>query len=167
MISRLYYCVLKNYSGKFNKKSKGNTHLFFLPLSPVETAYVGLLGEVLESNSDILQYACQLMVKLPEEIVAETILHQTSYFKERYQIVEEISCEAGKIQPGKYFIHILDKGAFVRSDLTLTYQMEYSTTSRRIYFLEGDLNFLTGEVDPSKDMAMVAYKQKAILGRVK
>jgi len=76
------YCVVKKYVG-LSKKSPQNTHLFFIPVDPKKYMYLALVGKMSEEEIENNVYAAQLLVRLPEEIVDETIQGEIEYFKNR------------------------------------------------------------------------------------
>ena len=154
------YCVVKKYSS-IVKRHKSNTHLFFIPVDPNNYMYLALVGQVTEESEDT--YAAQLLVKLPEEIIDDTINGEHTYFEDRFVEVETLKCHSTNPSPGKYIIHMDKKGFNIQSDLEIDYQVEYSTNTRRIYLIKGKLNLVTGEVS-EKDMKMVAIKQAAFMG---
>jgi hypothetical protein len=154
------YCIVKKYSGILNKKHKSNTHLFFIPVDPKKYMYLALVGQLTEEDDT---YAAQLLVKLQEEIIDDTITGEHEYFGNRFVEIESIKCHSTNPSPGNYVIKLLKKGINIRSNLEIQYQVEYSTVSRRIYLVKGDLNLVTGEVT-EKDMKMVASKQAAFMG---
>lgn len=47
---------------------------------------------------------------------------------------------------GEYIISIPQKGAYIKSDLEIEYQLELSTVERRVYLLKGELNIISGDV---------------------
>ena len=159
MAKNLYYCVLKNYKGHLIRRHRGNTHLFLIPVSQFEYLYLGLVGLMVGEEN---KYATQLIVKIPSEIVISFINHEIKYFKGRYEVVDRVKCEPSKEEPGKYSIELLGNSYYFNSDLQLSYELEYSTPNRRIYTLEGDLNFMAGTVN-KHSMSMVASKQQALL----
>lgn len=168
MQGTLYYCVLKNYSGLFRKKFRGNTHLFFIPLDNGHYGYFGLIGQMIDKEEGIPegfeQYACKLIVKLPEDVVKTVIEHQVEYFKGRLQIIEEIEATV-KASGGEYFIDT-HKGNFIKSDLILKYQLEYSTSDKRIYTIIGNLDFMSNEISGTKQLKSDLMKQQPIMQKL-
>lgn len=165
------YCIVKKFMGT-SKKHPSNTHLLFVPVDPKNYMYLALIGKMVEETeegSDVTvdnRYAAQLLVRLPAEIIDNTIQGEKEYFKERFIEVESLDCRSANPSPGKYIITPLKKGFNIRSNIELDYQIEYSTSERRIYMLTGDLNLVTSEVT-DQDMKMVATKQAAFLGSKK
>jgi len=156
------YCVVKKYVG-LSKKSPQNTHLFFIPVDPKKYMYLALVGKMSEEEIENNVYAAQLLVRLPEEIVDETIQGEIEYFKNRFIEIEALPCKSANPSPGKYIITIPKKGFNIKSDIEINYQIEYSTNERRIYLINADLTLVTSDVDES-DMKMVAAKQIAFMG---
>lgn len=160
MDGTIRYCVVKKYSGILIRKHKNNTHLFFIPVDPKKYMYLALVGQLTEEEDT---YAAQLLVKLPEEIIDQTIEGEYEYFGERFVEVESLKCKSTNPSPGKYIITLQKKGFNIKSNLEINYDVEYSTVARRIYLVKGDLNLITGEIT-NQDMKMVAAKQAAFMG---
>jgi len=160
MNGTIRYCIVKKYKGVLIKRHKSNTHLFFIPIDPKKYMYLALVGQLTEEDDT---YAAQLLVRLPEDIIDETIDGEFEYFGERFVEVESINCHSTNPSPGKYIINLSKKGFNIKSNLEINYEVEYSTVNRRIYLIKGDLNLVTGEVN-DKDMKMVAAKQAAYMG---
>jgi hypothetical protein len=156
------YCIVKKYVG-VNKKSPKNTHLFFVPVDPKKYLYLALIGKMSEEDEDQNNYAAQLLVRLPEEIIDDTIQGEIEYFKNRFVEVESLPCKSSNPSPGKYVINIAKKGFNIKSDIEITYQIEYSTNEKRIYLLNADLTLATEDITED-DMKMVAAKQVAFMG---
>ena len=66
---------------------------------------------------------------------------------------------------GQYFIDT-NKGNFIKSDLVIKYQVEYSTSSKRIYTIDGVLDFLSTEITKPKAISSDLMKQNAILSAI-
>lgn len=154
------YCVVKKYKGLFMKKHKNNTHLFFIPVDPNKYMYLALVGQLTEEDDT---YVGQLLVKINEDIIDETINGEYDYFGDRFVEVESLKCHSTNPSPGKYIITISKPGFNIRSNLEIDYQIEYSTVTKRMYLIKGDLNLVTGEIS-EKDIRMVATKQMAFIG---
>ena len=157
----LYYCVLKNYKGLFKKKHIGNTHLFLIPISEDTYLYLGMIGEL---EDDPGNYATQLIVKLPTEIVNEVIDEEIKYFEDRFVVIEELKCSPRKIAAGEYDIKIPQKGNMILSNLHVEFNVDVSTNSKRIYTLTGEFNFESEDVKSSSEIKMVAAKKLALMG---
>lgn len=160
MTRTLYYCVLKNYKGRFIKVHRGNTHLFLIPVSDDEYLYLGLIGGMVGEEN---RYATQLIVRIPSEIIIPFINHEIKYFGGRFEVVSKVKAEGVKKEAGKYEVNVLAPSYYIKSDLNLTYELEYSTPNRRIYVLDGQLKFMAGTVNPKTTMSMAAMKQQALL----
>ena len=157
---KIYYCVLKNYKGIFKKTLKGNTHLFIIPTED-KYIYLGLLGEIVDNPGS---YACQLILRFEPDLLDTIIDGEEDYFGDRFLELEELDCTSTKVGSGDYKLHIPTKGNYIHSSLRLTYNVEYSTDKQRIYIMEGKLNFEADDVDPSKDLRLIAKKQMAFIG---
>jgi len=160
MDGTIKYFVVKKYKGLLIKRHKNNTHLFFIPVDPKKYMYLALIGQLSDEEDT---YAAQLLVRLPEEVIDETIEGEYEYFGERFVEVESLKCKSLNQSPGRYSIALPKKGFNIRSNLEIEYQVEYSTVSRRIYLIKGDLNLITGEIT-DQDIKMVASKQAAFMG---
>jgi len=162
MNGTLHYFILKNYEGKLIKKNKSNTHLMMIPVDPKKYMYVAIIGEMVDNEEDT--YAAQLIVKFPEEILEETIIGEEEYFGNRFIEIETLNCNSSAQAPGNYIITFPKKGVNILSNLEINYELEYSTSSRRIYLIKGTLNLVSEEID-DKNMKMVAAKQSAFIGK--
>ena len=165
MDGTFYYYILKNYKGALIKKHKNNTHLFFIPVDPKKYMYVAIVGEMLEEDTNLEKsYASQLLVRLSEDILDNTISGEQEYFGNRFIKIEELRCKSSAQSPGVYEITFPKKGFHILSDLQIEYQIEYSSSERRIYLIKGDLNLETQEIK-EKELGMVAAKQVAYMGK--
>jgi hypothetical protein len=123
---------------------------------------MGLIGQLTDEERT---YAAQLFVKLPEDLLEETINGEMEYFGERLEDMEDLSCTSSSPSPGKYIIQFPKTGINIKSDLELEYQTEYSTSNRRIYFVKGDLNLEMGDIEEdSSDMSQIAARQIRVMG---
>ena len=156
----LHYFVLKNYKGILRKKLKSNTHLFFIPVPPNKYVYVALIGQLDDEENT---YASQLLVRIPEDLLEQTINGEIEYFGDRFVEVERLPCKSSAQAPGNYLITFKKKGYNILSNLDLKYGIEYSTSGRKIYLLHGNFNLITGEIT-NKTMNMMATKQAAFMG---
>jgi len=161
MDGTFYYCVLKQYQGALRKKHKKNTHLFLVPVDPKKYMYLILIGELEDEEN---KYLTQLLVRIQDDLIDETIAGEKEYFNDRFVEVEALKCKSLNQSPGKYTITFPKKGINILSDLDIEYQLEYSSNSRRIYSIYGDLNLVTGEINED-DMGMIAAKQMAFMGK--
>jgi hypothetical protein len=158
----LYYCVLKNYKGKFKAKEHiGNTHLFLIPISDDAYLYLGMIGELIDEAGT---YATQLIIRLPEEIVEQVIEEEINYFDDRYVVLETLPCKVKKLSTGEYDIKLSKKGKMILSNLHIEFAIDYSSDRRRIYLITGEFNFESSDIKSTSDMKMVADKKMAYLG---
>jgi len=142
MDGTLRYCVVKKHKGL--KREPSYTHLLFVPIDPQKYMYLALIGKDIDDVENT--YAAQLLVKLPEEITEKTIQGEHEYFGRNFIEVEALNCTSSNPSQGKYIISIPQKGAYIKSDLEIEYQLEYSTVERRVYILKGELNIISGDV---------------------
>lgn len=163
MDGTFYYYILKNYVGSVNKKHKNNTHLFFIPVEPKKYMYVILIGKLEDKENT---FASQLLVRLDEELLDGLINGEMEHFGDRFVEIESRECKSLAQAPGKYLITFPKKGINILSDLEVEYQLEYSSQSRKIYTINGNLNLVTGEIN-DQDLGMVAAKQMAFMGNRK
>lgn len=156
------YFILKKSTAKLNTKSNTNTHLFFIPMDTHHYMYLGLIGQLTDEDNT---YAAQLFVKLPEDILEDTIAGEYEFFDNRLEEMESLECSTTSPSAGKYIITFPKKGVNIKSDLEIEYKVEYSTSDKRIYFVKGDLNLVAGEVEEDKsDMSQIAARQIKIMG---
>lgn len=140
MDGTIRYCVVK----KYKQREPVYTHLFFIPIDPMKYMYLGLIGKDLDDVPNT--YAAKLLVKLPEEITEKTIQGEHEYFGKKFIEVEALNCSSSNPTQGKYIISIPQKGAYIKSDLEMEYQLELSTVEMKIYILKGELNIVSGDV---------------------
>ena len=64
--------------------------IFFIPVDPKKYMYLALVGKMSdeESEEDNNVYAAQLLVRLPEEIVDETIQGEIEYFCKKCHYID-------------------------------------------------------------------------------
>lgn len=163
MDGTIRYCVVKKYKGLLIKKHKNNAHLLIVPVAPKKYMYLILVGQLMDEDDS---YIAQLLVKVPEESIDDLINGEYEYFKDRFVEVESIKCHSKNPSPGRYNIILSKKGFNIRSNLEISYHLEYSTNDKRYYLIKGDLNLVTGEIT-EKDVKMTAAKQVAFMGNKK
>lgn len=138
MTKPLYYCILRHYKGVFKKRFLNNTHLFILPRTDYDYVYLALLGERTEACDT---YACVYITRIPDELLNVIIEGEKEYFKERFEIVEEIPAEVNTVEKSKYLIRLKGKSKVILSkEIILNYQKGESTPKQRIYNLVSKLN---------------------------
>lgn len=160
MTESLYYFILKNYKGLLRKKHKSNNHLFLVPTGTKKYMYLAIIGKLEDEENT---YVAQLLVRISDDIVDKMIEGEKDYFSSRFVEVEKLNCKVLNPSSGEYIVKLKEKGENILSNLEINYQVEYSTNARRLYFIKGDLNLITEEVN-EKDMKMVANKQSAFIG---
>jgi len=105
--------------------------------------YLALIGSDVDDQENT--YAAQLLVKLSDEIMESTLAGEYEYFGKKYIELEALKCKSSSPSQGKYIVTIPKKGAYIKSNLEIEYQVEYSTVEKRIYLLKGDINLVSGE----------------------
>lgn len=143
MDGTIRYCVVKKYKGKL-KREPAYTHLLFVPIDPQKYMYLALIGKDIDDVENT--YAAQLLIKLSEEITEKTIQGEHEYFGKNFIEVEALNCTSANPSQGKYNISIPQKGAYIKSDLEIEYQLELSTVDKRIYIIKGEINIISGDV---------------------
>ena len=136
------YCVMKKRKGLL-KRQPVYTHLFFIPVDPKKYMYLALIGKDVDDQENT--YAAQLLVKLSDEIMESTLAGEYEKISKKFIELEALKCKSSSPSQGKYTIIIPKKGAHIKSNLEIEYQVEYSTTDKRIYFIKGELNLVSGE----------------------
>jgi len=155
------YYVLKNYKGIFRKKHSGNIHILIVPTSINESLYLVIIGEIIkEPNS----FACQMIIRQMKEFIDNVIRIEKEKYKNRYILLESLPCRVSDQGQGKYIYSFPNKGQYIKSDLSLTFEPEYTTDKTKIYVLRGNINLETDDVNP-KTFKMIAMKKLAHLGR--
>lgn len=147
MTKPLYYCILKHYKGLIKKRFSNNTHLFILPRTDYDYLYLALLGKRIGACDT---YACVYITRIPDEILNVIIEGEKEYFKERFEIVEEIPAEVSALEKYKYLIRLKKKSKiFLSKEIILIYKKEESTPKQRIYNLVSKLNLEMEELNKS------------------
>ncbi len=143
MDGTIRYCVVKKYKGALKRKPV-YTHLLFVPIDPQKYMYLALVGKDIDDEGNT--YAAQLLVRLPEEILDDTIKGEHEYFGKKFFEVETLNCTSSNPSQGRYIISIPQKGNYFKSDIEIEYQLEYSTIERLIYLLRGEIDIISGDV---------------------
>ena len=147
MVKPLYYCIVKHYKGLFKKRFLNNLHLFILPRTDYDYLYLALMGERTDS---VDTHVCIYITRIPDEILNVIIEGEKEYFKERFEIVEEIPAEVTTLEKYKYLIRLKGKSkVFLSKEIILTYQKEESTPKQRIYDLVSKLSLQIEELNKS------------------
>lgn len=155
------YYILKNYKGIFRKKHSGNVHILIVPTSMTESLYLVIIGEIIkEPNS----FACKLVIRQSPDFIKNVIQMEQEKFKNNLILVEDIPCRVNDLGQGKYEYIFPNKGQYIRSDLSLTFEPEYTTDKSKIYVLRGNIDLETNDVN-HKTFKMIAMKKLAYLGR--
>ena len=136
------YCVVKKHKGLLKRRLL-YTHLLFVPADLNQYLYLALVGQMTEKDDT---YVAQLLVKLPDEILNDTIRGEHEHFGKKFVEVETLECGASHSSQGRYVINIPRKGSYIRSDLDIQYQLEYSTVDKRMYEVKGELRLAAGEI---------------------
>jgi len=161
MEKQVYYCVLKKYKGLVKKKFVGVTHLFILPRTDYDYAYVALLGERLEVSGT---YACLYITRIPDDILDTIVSGEKEYFGNRFEVIEQKLAEVKTVVKGSYLIKLKEESnVFPKKSILLTYQAEESTPKKRIYNLTSKLDLTTREVG-SDNIGEVALRNSILLG---
>ncbi len=137
------YCVVKKRKGLL-KRQPIYTHLFFIPIDPKKYVYLVLIGKDIDDQENT--YAAQLLVKLTDEIMDDTLAGEYEYFGKKFIELEVLKCKSTSPSQGKYVVTIPQKGDYIKSNLEIEYQVEYSTVEKRIYLLKGELNLVSGDI---------------------
>ena len=143
MNGTIRYCVMKKRKGLLKRQSV-YTHLFFIPVDPKLYMYLALIGQNVDGQENT--YAAQLLIKLSDEIMESTLAGEYEHFGKKFIELEALKCKSSNPSQGKYTITIPKKGVYIRSNLEIEYQVEYSTTDKRVYFIKGDLSLVSGDV---------------------
>lgn len=163
MSRKIYYFVLKNYKGRIQKVHKGNTHLFMIPINPKKYTYLILIGK--SEDEENVYYAHEL-ARIPEDILENLINGEKEYFGDRFVEVESLYCRTTDQAPGHYLIYLPTTGINLFSNLEIQFQLDYSSNTRKIYSIRGELNLVSGEIN-EKEIGMIVNKQIAFMGDVK
>ena len=143
MNGTIRYCVVKKRKGLL-KRQPIYTHLFFIPIDPKKYMYLALIGKDIDDQENT--YAAQLLVKLTDEIMDDTLAGEYEYFGKKFIELEALKCKSTSPFQGKYVVTIPQKGDHIKSNLEIEYQVEYSTVEKRIYLLKGELNLVSGDI---------------------
>jgi len=108
---------------------------------------LALLGERTEACDT---YACVYITRIPDEILKVILEGEKEYFKERFEIVEEIPAEVSTLEKSTYLIRLKGKSkVFLSKEIILIYQKDESTPNQRIYNLVSKLNLVMKELNKS------------------
>jgi len=155
------YYVLKNYKGIFKKKHTGNVHIILLPISMSESLYLVVIGEIIKDPNS---FACQLVVRQSPEFINRVVQMEQKKFGGNFILLEDLPCRVNDLGQGKYNYVFTNTGQYIKSDLDLDFEPEYSDNKMKIYVLRGNIDLETNDVSP-KTFKMVAMKKLAYLGR--
>jgi len=142
MEGMIRYCVVKKHKGVL-KKHVLYTHLLFVPIDPNQYMYLALVSQMEEEDNT---YVAQLLVKLSDEIMEDTLRGEHEHFGKNFVEVEALKCKSSNPSEGKYIVDIPREGSYIKSNLEIQYKLEYSTVDKRMYVLRGELNIATGEI---------------------
>ena len=143
MNGTIRYCVMQKRKGLL-KRQPVYTHLFFIPVDPKQYMYLALIGKDIDDQENT--YAAQLLVKLTDEIMDDTLVGEYEYFGKKFIELEALKCKSTSPIQGKYIVTIPKKGSYIRSNLEIEYKVEHSTIEKRIYLLKGELNLVSGDI---------------------
>lgn len=157
------YYVLKKYNGVFIKKHSGNIHIIYAPINSNESMYLVIVGKLLKDSNS---YVCQLILRESPENVNKVIELEKEKFKNNYILIEELSCKVNDLDQGKYEYLFSNKGKYIKSDLSLIFEPEYSDEKNKIFVLKGNIELETEDVKPNL-IKMISRKKMAMLGHSK
>lgn len=143
MNGTIRYCVVKKRKGLL-KRQPIYTHLFFIPIDPKKYMYLALIGKDVDDQENT--YAAQLLIKISDDIMVSTLAGEYEYFGKKFIELEALKCKSTSPSQGKYVVTIPKKGDYIKSNLEIEYQVEYSTVEKRIYLLKGELNLVSGDI---------------------
>lgn len=143
MNGTIRYCVVKKRKGLL-KRQPIYTHLFFIPIDPKKYMYLALIGKDVDDQENT--YAAQLLIKISDDIMESTLAGEYEYFGKKFIELEALKCKSTSPTQGKYIVTIPKKGDYIKSNLEIEYQVEYSTVEKRIYLLKGELNLVSGDI---------------------
>lgn len=158
MSQMLRYYVIRTYKGVFRKKHVGNTHLLIAPINSNEFMMLIILGEVVGDRED--KYASVLSLRRPLAYLTPIIDSMKQSIGDRMTEVESVACTPKMIKKGDYVLRLPKKGVFLKSDLKITYEPEFSDAVKKIYLIDGVIDLVTSGVS-SKTIGMVANKAMA------
>ena len=141
MDGMIRYCVVKKHKGVL-KRSVLYTHLLFVPIDPNQYMYLALVSQMTEEDNT---YVAQLLVKLSDEIMEDTLRGEYEHFGTKFVEVEALKCKSFNPSQGKYIVNIPRKGSYIKSNLEIEYQVEYSIVDKRMYLLKGELDLIPGD----------------------
>lgn len=155
------YYVLKNYKGIFKKKHTKNIHIIILPTSVNESMYLVIIGEIIKDPNS---FACQLVIRQSPEFINRIVQMEKKKFSGNFILLEDIPCMVNDLGQGKYEYIFSKSGQYIKSDISLTFEPEYTTDKTKIFVLRGNIDLETNDVNP-KTFKMIAMKKLAYLGR--
>lgn len=161
MIQYITYGIIKTYKGLFTKKHIGNTQILVIPGDRTFTV-LNLVGRM-ESGKE----ASQLILRTGLEHLEKFL----DFYKrdENFITIEELPCKVKEKGGNNYTVIIPKKGKYIKSNLDITFEPEYSSGSIQIYFIDGKFTLVKEErLSGTMDLKMIAHTNRSrILGSLR
>lgn len=155
------YYVLKNYKGIFRKKHTGNVHVIIAPINMNVSLYLVIIGEIINEPNT---FVCHMVIRQSPEFINKVIDIEQKKFGDNFILLENSPCRINDLGEGKYEYIFSNTGQYIKSDLSLTFNPDYTTDKVKIYILRGNIDLETNDVNP-KTFKMLSMKKLAYLGR--
>ncbi len=150
----LTYGVIKSYKGIFTKRHTGNTQILIIPSSSTFMV-LNLLGKIEDGR-----VASQMLLRTGLE-------HRDTFIRfyekeEQFVSIEELLCRVSEKAGGNYSVALPKKGKFIRSNLYITFEPEYSSGNIQIYLIDGKISLaLDEDLNNKTELKMAAHAQRA------
>jgi len=133
------YCAYKVYKGFFKKTHKGNVHILIIPISPDKVLLLNLVGFTDEA------FYTYLIAEIPMAYVKPYMEAMESNHGDKFVVLATIPVKPSEKSKGEYKIKVLVKNDFVKSDLIVSYEPEYSSPGAKVYSITGKLDIRVAE----------------------
>lgn len=148
------YGITKTYKGVFTKRHMGNVQFLVIPGNSTFMVF-NLLGRLEDGRE-----ASQMILRMSGDFM-DSFLNQFKQ-EENFVPVEEIPCKVKEKGGNNYTVVIPKKGKYIRSDLEITFEPEFSSGNIHIYFIDGKISLIKDiDINGRVQLKMAAASQRA------
>ena len=153
---QITYGIFKTYKGIFKKKHIGNTQLLFFS-TDTKFIILSLLGKLKDGK-----HAAQMILRGSVDQFTPILDFYKS--QKNFMLLETLSCKSIETENGSYIITLPKKEKYIRSNLKIDFQQEYSKGNQFIFFIDAKLALVTDiDISSPTEVKMAATKQQAKL----